>query len=200
MVDCLYFSAGVLRKTRCAITDEEKQLVLQAYKESTGDWSEILNFVSQNISSICITNTRQRDKIKEYYQTNPRQTIIKRMQRILNKSIQKEARDREPESTSMSAAIIKSKMRYAKKAAPEDRRRDRISEANFQTSSEDENDEAESIGTQTRAIEPTRKKKRTRARSSVEANKAHTKMCRKAMQMMDKIHSILKDYETSDTD
>ena len=68
------------------------------------------------------------------------------MQRILNKSIQKEARDREPESTSMSAAIIKSKMRYGKKEAPEDRRRDRISEANFQTSSEDENDEAESIG------------------------------------------------------
>ena len=39
-----------------------------------------------------------------------------------------------------------------------------------------------------------------RARLSVEANKAHTKMCQKAMQMMDKIHSILKDYETSDTD
>ncbi len=146
MVNCLYFSAGVLRKTRCAIKDEEKQLVLHAYKESTGDWSEILNFVSQNISSICITNIRQRDKIKEYYQTTPRQTIIKRMQRILNKSIQKEARDRElPESTSMSAAIIKSKMRYGKKEAPEDRRRNRISEANFQTSSEDENDEAELV-------------------------------------------------------
>ncbi len=61
-------------------------------------------------------------------------------------------------------------MRNAKKVAPEDRRRDRISEANFQTSSEDENDEAESIGTQTRSIDPRRKKKRTRARSSVEAN------------------------------
>ena len=133
MVNCLYFSAGVLCKARCAITDEEKQLVLQAYKESTGDWSEILNFVSQNISSICITNTRQRDKIKEYHQTTPRQTetINKCMQRILNNSIQKEARDREPESMSMSAGIIKSKMRYAKKAAPEDHRHDRISEANF---------------------------------------------------------------------
>ena len=195
------FAAEALRKTRCTVTDEEKQLVLQAYKDSTGDWLEILNFVSQNISSIRITNLRQRYNIKEYYQTTPRQTIIiKRMQRIVNKSIQKEARDRDPESTSMSAAIINAKMRYAKKAFPETRTRQKISEVNLETSSEDVNDEDDPVSSQTRATEPTRKKKRKRASSSVEPNRAHRKMCDKAMKMMDKIQSILKDYETSDTD
>ena len=182
------------------MTDEEKQLVLQAYKDSTGDWLEILNFVSQNISSIRITNLRQRYNIKEYYQTTPRQTIIKRMQRIVNKSIQKEARDRDPESMSMSAAIINAKMRYAKKSFPETRTRQKISEVNLETSSEDVNDEDDPVSSQTRATEPTRKKKRKRASSSVEPNRAHRKMCDKAMKMMDKIQSILKDYETSDTD
>ena len=164
------FAAEALRKTRCTVTDEEKQLVLQAYKDSTGDWLEILNFVSQNISSIRITNLRQRYHIKEYYQTTPRQTIIKRMQRIVNKSIQKEARDRDPESTSMSAAIINAKMRYAKKASPETRTRQKISEVNLKTSSEDVNDEDDPVSSQTSATEPTRKKKRKRASSSVEAN------------------------------
>ena len=193
------FAAEVLRKTRCTVTNEEKQLVLQTYKDSTGDWLEILNFVSQNISSIRITNPRQRYKIKEYYQTTPRQTIIKRMQRIVNKSIQKEARDRDPESTSMSAAIVNAKMRNAKKASPETRTRQKISEVNLETSSEDVNDEDDPVSSQTRATEPTRKKKRKRASSSVEANRAHRKMCDKAMKMMDKIQSILKD-ETRDTD
>ena len=95
------------------------------------------------------------------------------MQRILNKSIQKEARVSEAVSTSMSAAILQSKMRYAKKATPEDRYHNKISQVNLETSSEPEKDEDEPIAAQTRGIEPTRKKKRTtQARASIEANKA----------------------------
>ena len=120
---------------------------------------------------------------------------------MLNKSIQKEARVSEAVSTSMSAAILQSKMRYAKKATPEDHYHNKISQAILETSSETGNDEDEPIAAQSRGIEPTRKKKRTtQAHVSIEANKAHTKMCNKAMKMMDKIQSVSNEYNTSNTD
>lgn len=100
----------------------------------------------------------------------------------------------------MFTETLKHKMRYSKKTNSEERYRQKLNQANLEASSDAESDLGDGpVATQVRSVEPTRKKKKrnTGYRSTIEANKIHTKMRNRAMQIMDEIESVLEDTHTS---
>ena len=122
-------------------------------------------------------------------------------------------------SQSMTQMIAKGKMRYARKATPEERRLTKFAHAaNTQSSDsceeeppvdpsgdvEDRPAVAEASGGDSpRRRAPKKQGKKGRKRRekfAKEANQAHTQMCNKAMRMMDKINSLLEKFDDTDSD
>jgi len=183
-------------------------------------WNETLQFMKSHVVSMPVYNVLKKQKTVEYYQKAERKAAIKRMKRIVSQNLKKASGENEASSShskTMASVIKNSKMRYAKKSTPEERRQSKFDlAANVESTSseEDENPsieradyaESELAGpsrydddAQTLKKQGSKRKKRGQ-KYAKEANEAHTKMCNKAMGMMDKINRVLDKYDDTDSD
>ena len=103
--------------------------------------------------------------------------------------------------------IKKSKMRYARKFTPEERRLSKFAQSSDSCEDKPSIERGDpSGGEEEKPAEPAKapkkrgdKGKKRREKCGKEANQAHTQMCNKAMRMMDKINSLLDKFEDTDS-
>lgn len=210
------------------MTKDEEEIVLKAYHQCTGGWDEILEFIKSQVA-LMPGNYLKKQKTVEYYNNAEKKAAIKRVQRIVSQNLKKASQDSGPStsntksqpstSQSMTQMIAKSKMRYARKATPEERRLSKFAHAASVQSSdscgeeppvdpsgdvEDRPAAAEASGSDSPPRKAPKKKgqkgKKRREKLAREANQAHAQMCNKAMRMMDKINSVLEKFDDTDSD
>lgn len=189
---------------------------MNAYNKC-GDWDATLNYVKSHIVTMTASNLARKEQIVEYYLTSTKKAAVKRMQRIVSQNMKKSSvgeGSTSRESTTMASAIQNSKMRYAKKSTPEERAQRKFDfAANITDSSEEDNvvndeqvvetsrgddDDCDEDDDAKGSKKPNKKKKR-RQNHAKKASETHTKMCNKAMKMMDKISNMLEKFD-SDSD
>lgn len=153
----------------------------------------------------------KQSKIREYYRMASDKSAIKRIQRIINKKAEK-VKDNELPSTSsgmiqsdsMANSIKRAKVRYSQKATPEERKQQKLDLMSLEDScsSDDLNDKTmlpevnKDMAQESKPSGVSKKRKRNRGKAAKESHEAHTKMCERAMGMMDKISKVLEKFES----
>lgn len=195
------------KKRRYQITAVEEKIVLEAYSENSG-WDEILIAIKERLSQPMAGNVMKNESIREYYCSTPRESLIKRIRRIVSQNLQKAKQLTATTSTSetaMSQTIVDNRMRYAKKCSPEERKSAKFSQAACldEDSSETDADAdlpEEANPSEAKPDKPKKKRTRKRQRTSEKAHKAHTEMCGKAVKMMSKIERMLDKFDSDSSD
>ncbi|KXJ19426.1 hypothetical protein AC249_AIPGENE12488 [Exaiptasia diaphana] len=183
---------------------EEEELVLSAYHKF-GNWDATLTHVKRHIADIHVSNLARKENVVEYYFTSTDKVAIKRMQRIVNQRMKKTTPVENATSSYMVSAIKNSKMRYAMKMTPEERAQKKFEFVN--DSSQDDEDigdysenmdsmvcdeDSENPGDDVACSSKKGKKKKIMPKK---ANEAHTYMCQKTMNMIDKINRMLDKFD-----
>ena len=124
----------------------------------------------------------------DYYLEATDTTVIERMQRIVREKLKGQAVS--TSSTSNAASqVIQKQMRYARKRTPEERRQQKMAEF---VSSDEEEDGLGDVGN----VLPPKKKAKTVRKASLEAQTAHTEMCKKANSGIALMERVLQKLET----
>ena len=120
------------KKRRYMITGVEEKIVLKAYSENSS-WDEILNAIQERLSQRMAGNSLRNESIREYYRSTPRESLIKRIRRIVSQNLQKAKQLPAPATSSsevaMSQTIINNRMQYSKKCSPEQRKSAKFEQA-----------------------------------------------------------------------
>ena len=162
----------------------ERELILNVYLHcGNKGWNAVLRKVREDIKQEPL-NAR----LVDYYLEATDTTVIKRMQRIVREEIKGQAVS--TNSTSNAASqVIQNQMRYARKRTPEERRQQKMAEF---VSSDEEEDGLGDVGN----VLPPKKKAKTVREASLEAQTAHTEMCKKANSGIALMERVLQKLET----
>lgn len=219
------FTYSADNKKRYHVTNNERSLALQGYHELSGDYNKIVEFMKRKAMTMP-GNYMEKAKTNENYQTATLKSATKRLQRIVNESLKNtnihstssQTTFQTPSSSqtpgapqpSMATVIRENKERYSKRSTPEERRASaKFSQAeHLDSPSESEGTDISDSHVPEETVEKTETgKKRAKhgrgkreRKSATEAHKVHTKMCTKAMKLMDRIGVMMDKYESSDSD
>ncbi|KXJ29440.1 hypothetical protein AC249_AIPGENE27043 [Exaiptasia diaphana] len=165
-------------RVRAASSEREGKLVSESFNlVCDKDWSAVADMARKRVLDYGLP-----PRVIKIYMESDDNKLITRMKNVLRKTTPSSS------STSSTTTTTKTddKMRYAVKRTPAQRKLESKLNATFIASSSSSDEEQEEK----------KKKKKTATEVAREAQEAHTTMCRKAMETLEKVGSLLTKVES----
>lgn len=171
----------VLNK-RGNVGDKERDLILQCYNQNTGKKrSDILALCKAKIVDAGVSQL-----VVQIYLESPDSRVTTRIKNIVKQAIQSASCLSESKGIDEVSIAVNQQMKYAEKRSPTQRKNDAVRDKlrkEFNSDSESDSDTTK---------KPAKKRKLDKNK---EAQEAHTKMCEKAMETMDRVNCVLDKVE-----
>ena len=166
-------------RVRANASEKEEQLVSDSYNMVNGkDWGAVVKMARERVLEYGLP-----PRVIKIYTENEEKKLITRMKNIMRR-IRPSSSSSPSTSTTVSSKTHNDKMRYAVKRTPAQRKLESKLAAFIASSSEDSDEEEEK-----------QKKTKTVTEVAKEAQEAHTTMCKKAMETLDKVGNLLTKVE-----
>lgn len=166
-------------RVRANASEREDQLVSDSYNMVCGkDWSAVVEIARKRVLEYGLP-----PRVIKIYTESDASKLITRMKNIMRRMAPPSSSAKSTSTTVLSKAKNDSdKMRYAVKRTPAQRKLESKLVNFVVSSSADEEEEKQ-------------KKKKTATEVAKEAQEAHTTMCKKAMETLDKVSNLLTKVE-----